>query len=403
MAQRILAVDDNPINLRLITAMLLNMGFEVFTAENGPEALSRLPMVKPDLIVLDVMMPEMDGYEVCRRIRANANTSQIPVIMLTAHDSLEEKVKGFESGADDYLSKPAQEPELEARIKVLLRRRGTLALTALPPERTGRTISVFSLRGGVGVSSIAANLSIGLAQLWNLPVALVDLAFPIGQSALLMNMPLRNTWADLVGIEIADLDYEVLKRVLMHHASGVDLLSTARLPEQSELIGEDRAAQVFKLLRHSYDYMVIDLAHDFSPITLAALDISDEIITVMTPELASLRAMMGTYEAFEKVGIDRGRVTLAINWIFAKRGLARKDIETTLKQPVEWVMPFLPEVFVSAINLGTPPALNEPESTAGVLFDDLAYSVSQEEHSKNRPLAPSEAWNRLTTRQQKNR
>ena len=97
-------------------------GYEVFKAASGPEALRQVDDIRPDLIILDVMMPEMDGYEVCRRLRNTATTARLPIMMLTAQESVEEKVRGFEAGADDYMTKPFQPPELQARVKVLLRR-----------------------------------------------------------------------------------------------------------------------------------------------------------------------------------------------------------------------------------------------------------------------------------------
>ncbi len=98
MAERILAVDDNPVNLKVVRATLIRAGYDVFTASNGLEALAILEEMVPDIILLDITMPDMDGYEVCRRLRAKPETAHVPVMMLTAHDSLDEKVKGFEAG-----------------------------------------------------------------------------------------------------------------------------------------------------------------------------------------------------------------------------------------------------------------------------------------------------------------
>ena len=122
MAERILAVDDNLVNLKVVSATLEKGGYTVETAQSGPKALEMVDRFRPDLILLDINMPDMDGYEVCRRLRKKQSTTAIPVIMLTANDTLEEKIKGFEAGADDYLTKPFQPAELLVRIGVLLRR-----------------------------------------------------------------------------------------------------------------------------------------------------------------------------------------------------------------------------------------------------------------------------------------
>lgn len=125
----ILVVDDEPPIVRLVKAKLRVDGYEVVTASDGNEALQVLQQESPDLVVLDVMMPEMDGFETLRRIRQN---STVPVVMLTARGSDMDKLKGLQSGADDYITKPFNPDELEARIAAILRR--TLGAQQASPE-----------------------------------------------------------------------------------------------------------------------------------------------------------------------------------------------------------------------------------------------------------------------------
>ena len=115
----VLLVDDEPPIQRFVRAELEAQGYRVLTASSGAEALARLDADRPDLLLLDVMMPEMDGFEVLRRLRA---TSAVPVIMLTARGSDLDTVRGLQSGADDYLTKPFNPEELAARISAVLRR-----------------------------------------------------------------------------------------------------------------------------------------------------------------------------------------------------------------------------------------------------------------------------------------
>ena len=117
----ILVVDDQPQNVKLLHQVLTMSGYDVTTAASGQEALAKVSAENPDMVLLDVVMPQMSGYEVCRRLRAERATELLPVVMVTALDPLEERVKGIEAGADDFLSKPINQAELLARVKSLLR------------------------------------------------------------------------------------------------------------------------------------------------------------------------------------------------------------------------------------------------------------------------------------------
>ena len=121
MSARVLVVDDNPANVKLLEARLSKEYFDVLCAYNGPEALEILSSNVVDIVLLDVMMPGMDGFEVCRHLKANPKTMHIPVIMVTALDQVSDRVAGLQAGADDFLTKPVNEVALIARVKNLVR------------------------------------------------------------------------------------------------------------------------------------------------------------------------------------------------------------------------------------------------------------------------------------------
>jgi class 3 adenylate cyclase/CheY-like chemotaxis protein len=118
---RILAVDDNPTNLDILRVRLESQGYEVITAVDGEEALTRVAELEPDLILLDIMMPKLDGIEVVRRLKQDAKQRFIPVILVTAKADTKDVVAGLEAGADDYLTKPFEHAALMARVRSLLR------------------------------------------------------------------------------------------------------------------------------------------------------------------------------------------------------------------------------------------------------------------------------------------
>ena len=139
MTARILVVDDILANVRLLEAKLSAEYFEVVTAMNGVDALEAVQRAKPDIVLLDVMMPGIDGIEVCKRLKADTTTQHIPVIMVTALDQMEDRVRGLEAGADDFLTKPVNDVSLFCRIKSLVR------LKMLSDELRARAVSSQSM------------------------------------------------------------------------------------------------------------------------------------------------------------------------------------------------------------------------------------------------------------------
>src|SRR5438067_4666940 len=121
MTARVLVVDDIPSNIKLLEARLAAEYFDVVSASNGQDSLARIAEQEPDIVLLDVMMPGMDGFEVCRRIKNNPKTAHIPVVMVTALDQTSDRVAGLDGGADDFLTKPVDDAALFARVRSLVR------------------------------------------------------------------------------------------------------------------------------------------------------------------------------------------------------------------------------------------------------------------------------------------
>ena len=191
MTGRILVVDDEPRFVRLVEANLQTEGFDVLKAKNGQEAIDLTVSQKPELILLDVMMPEMDGFAVCERIR---EFSTVPIIMLTAKGDEEHKVRGLNLGADDYVIKPFSANELLARVRAVLRR----AQRTAPDFGDSR----FS-RGDLNIDFARAEVSVG-GQLVSLSATEYRLLLQFARSAgktLTSEELLRNVWGPEYGEE----------------------------------------------------------------------------------------------------------------------------------------------------------------------------------------------------------
>jgi pilus assembly protein CpaE len=397
MSIRILVVDDTELNLKMVSAILLKDGYEVITARNGFEALEVIKSAPPALAILDVMMPDMDGYTLCKRLRQNPTTAKIPIIILTALSGVEDKIKAFDSGADDFLAKPFEPQELRARIKVLLRRVLDLE-TVQPNVVAGKVIAVFSLRGGVGVSMLSSNLAASFSQIWGFPAALADLAFVNGQSALLLDLSLRNTWADLARSPADEMDIDLLNSVLLRHDAGVHVLASPRRPEDAEGITVKHVQRAIELLRAHYHYIVLDLPHDFSETTLIGLDMADQILLMLAPETASVRCAANAMATFEQLKYPTDRTTLVLNWSFKGKGLPRAGIEGALKKELGVVIPYAEEAVVASIMYGKPSALKTPLDPLGAFLEDLAYLYSKEDHIQNPPEGVGEGFKRVKAR-----
>jgi len=123
---KILIVDDEPLNVDYLEQELIDLGYETASATNGQEALVKVAAEAPDLILLDVMMPIMDGFTVCRTLKESDETRLIPVVIMTALDGIEDRIKGIEAGADDFLTKPVNDRELLARVRTTLKLKHTV-------------------------------------------------------------------------------------------------------------------------------------------------------------------------------------------------------------------------------------------------------------------------------------
>ena len=399
----ILLIDDETIFHRLIEHSLEPLGHKVHSELTGISGLAAASRIHPDVVITDLNLPDISGYEVTRRLRRDPAFAQTPILVLTSQSGLQDKLASFESGADDHITKPFEPVELVARMNVLLRRveqfrQAMPSTTAATPQRTAKLTAVHTLRGGVGSSMLAVNLALGLNGLWNAPTALLDLVLTAGQVALLLNMPLKRTWADLADYKPQEMDFDILQSLIAHHSSGLDFIAAPTYPTDAEMLTTEALTTSLTLLRSEYDYLIADLPHDFSEVSLLSLDAADTILLVIAPELSSVRAAAAALDTYNRLGYAPDKVRLVLNNIFPRGGLPRERIEQALNKPVTITLPYTPDVPIQAINLGRPIILEEPGEPLAILMEDFAFYLSHDQHKKTRPEKPTQAWKRVYDR-----
>jgi DNA-binding response OmpR family regulator len=161
MEAKVLVVDDEARTLRLMEAMLVPAGYQVILAENGTEAITKAMLSSPDVILLDVMMPGKDGFEVASNLRANERTKDIPIVMVTALGEVKDRVKALESGADDFLTKPVDKTELLTRVKTLVEKSERIRQLIAPKKRP--LVPIVSIIVAV-IAAIAATIFIFMSE-----------------------------------------------------------------------------------------------------------------------------------------------------------------------------------------------------------------------------------------------
>jgi pilus assembly protein CpaE len=397
---RVLLIDDEPIYYKMIVHALKPHGYEVEYARTGMDGLKTVPLFNPDVIITDVRLPDLSGYEVVQRLRRDPRFEGIPLIFLTSQADLSNKLKAFEVGADDYLSKPFQPEELVARVGMLVRRGEVLRSARIREgvKDLAATFTVHSLRGGIGCTSLAINLGMALYRLWEKPTLVIDTVLNAGQVALMLNASPMHTIEDLSDIRLNDIDASVIESLVSKHSSGLDFIAAPPYPIAVDSFSDEVWQLALEELRKMYEYIVIDTAHDFSNATIHMLNLADQVFMVMAPEMASIRSAVCALNIYDKLGFLPEKILPVINNVIPQSGIRQAQVEKVLKRPVKYIIPNAPHEFVRAINFGEPLVTTIPDSPVTTLFEDLAYVMSKESLKNIPPAAPTAVWKRVTGR-----
>ena len=390
---RILVADDSPVIQHMISSFLGKEGYEIISAKNGEEALRVAARERPDVAIIDVMMPGMNGYDVCKELRRLPQTAKLPIILLTSRGGVADRITGLQAGADDYVTKPFDLRELLLRVQALLARVSKVA----GPTRA-RVITCFSLKGGVGVSTLSANLAIWLAELWERKVALVDLAVNSGHAALMLDMFPAYTIADLAKEQPENVPDELMSHYMTEHASGVHLLAAPRSTAMTEDLSPSLVEAVLEPLNENFDYVIVDTMHSFSQATLSAIEHTHLLVLVVTPDMASVKSANDALTILNSIGFPQGKLATVLNRTNSEEGIPVQSIEEALGMRIVAQIPYEGRSAMEAVNRGTPVAISAPTTGISEAIGALAFRVTKKEVRDQPNPQPSLALQRIAKR-----
>jgi len=373
MAERVLIVDDDIDTLKLVGLMLERQGYEIAVASNGTIGLKKAAEEKPDLILLDVMMPDLDGYEVTRRLRADPSLAHIPIIMITAKTMVDDKVAGFEAGVDDYLTKPTHPAELTAHVKAVLAR---AAQARAEPEERAQIVGFLGARHGIGTSTLALNVGV-LLQEEGYDVILAEINPGHGSLALELRLDETAGLSNLLSRSLKDIHLRSVEAEIVSHASGIRVLASSFHPREAEL--EQAVPQIEAIINNLASMctlLILDLGAGLRPYVQPALTHCDHTVLVVEPIFPTDTIGKALLQELETSGINSRKISLAlINRVRTSLQIPWRQVEQELGIQLAGIVSPAPEQAHQAAQSGIPLAISSPDALIGDQLRKLAENV----------------------------
>jgi pilus assembly protein CpaE len=387
MSEKILIIDDDVDTLRLVGLMLQRQGYQISAASNGEQGLAKAFEENPDVILLDVMMPDLDGYEVTRRLRKNPATKSTPILMFTAKTQLDDKVTGFEAGVDDYLTKPTHPAELQAHIHALMSRKSpkkTEDIATALHEHHARTIGILSSRGGLGVSTFAANLAGAIFSRTHSDVILAELV--PGQGSLGWDLGLMDhkELNDLLTGKSTEITREKVDSLLVPHGSGIRLLLASEDPHDIHLTSQVSHYELIVLsLGRLANYLVLDLGGSLLPFVEKILPICTDRIVIMEGTPSTIAQTKYLLDNIVKLGIDPAEISVVLNnRIRSDTQMPWTEVQQGLGHEIAATLTPAPEMLTAAARIHTPAVLSQSTNITSQQILKVADQILEREKVK---------------------
>lgn len=379
MPEKVLIIDDDLDTLRLVGLMLQKQGYQIVAASSGPQGLELAFSELPDIILLDVMMPGMDGYEVARRLRGSEKTVNIPILMFTAKSQLDDKVNGFEAGADDYLTKPTHPTELQAHVKALLARssKGKLNPPTGPLEQPAYTIGVIAARGGLGVTSVASNLAAALLKKTNQDVVFAEFRPGRGTLGFDLDHPKTSGLTELLNASPAEITRSLVSTKFIHHPSGLELLISSAQPRDASLSNNIQQFEIIlNRLKFMSRFVVVDLGSGLDALNQKLVSAFDELLLIIEPLENSILHSRALLDDFTGLGVDKGNVHVVINYrLRSDTQLSVPQVQERIKFSIDVSFTPAPELLQQAARMHTMACLVHEDGLTTQQYFTLASKV----------------------------
>jgi CheY-like chemotaxis protein len=381
MHEKILVVDDDPETIGVFKLLLNSQGYQVVTARDGIEALQMAHREKPDLIILDIMLPGADGFEVARSLNRTPDTAPIPILMVTARNTLADRNRGYDSGADVYLTKPVAQRDLQANIKLLLGQRKAHkdALAA-----RGYVVGVLAARGGCGVSTLALNLAISSSKRYGKKAIAAELRPGLGVWSDELSLPPGPGMAELLHLDLNQITPPSVEQALAPVTDLVRVLPAAHYDDQPLAGGGHAQYQaVIEGLSSMADLVVLDIGAYFSALLSTILARCNELIIVFEPKPLPV---LQTTHLIETLRLTGGLTAKPLTLVSLNRSssdvtLAVSQIEELVKRPVALGIPPAEELSVMALRRCLPMVVAQPQHLFSQQIERLAELVQTHRES----------------------
>lgn len=377
MTEKILIVDDDPETVQFLNLVLTRQGYETLTAKTGMEALSLAHSDKPDLIILDVMMPGMDGFEVARNLRRHPDSALIPILMFTAKTMVEDKLAGYESGVDIYLTKPVHPVELQANIKALLAQRKARKVSL---TEKGYIIGVMAAKGGLGVSTVALNLAINYHKKKNTKVLAAEMRPGYGSWSHELDLASSNGLSNLLRLAQAEITPAAVEAELTATPYGIRLLLANNELKDVELaMALPQFDAIIEQLALLAGLVVLDIGTSFVPAYEVFTSACDEMLLVTEPQpLAIKRTRMLVEDLRHKgFGSSKAMTVVSLNHTRAEMTIPVSQVESLLSYSVTLGFPPATELAYHAAQRCVPISMVQADGIIAQQFAALAEHISR--------------------------